>query len=106
MSKKGRDNSHDSNDNSLSLIEDTDDRSKIENMNKSTELPFEMSEDYGIFIIIKGKCAVVNRPDNYQACVIQGGEIFGESDILKIVGYDFFGDIVAETSEVECMFIS
>lgn len=37
---------------------------------------------------------------------MQGGEFFGESEILKVIGYDYFGDIIAESEEVECMFIS
>jgi len=37
---------------------------------------------------------------------LQGGEFFGESEILKVIGYDYFGDIIAESEEVECMFIS
>jgi hypothetical protein len=37
---------------------------------------------------------------------LQGGEFFGESEILKVIGYDYFGDIIAESEEVECMFVS
>ena len=37
---------------------------------------------------------------------MQGGEFFGESEILKVIGYDYFVDIIAESEEVECMFIS
>ena len=37
---------------------------------------------------------------------MQGGEFFGESEILKVIGYDYFGDIIAESEEVECMFVS
>ena len=41
-----------------------------------------------------------------MATHIQGGECFGESDLLKVVGFDYFGDIVAESDEVECLYIS
>ena len=69
-------------------------------------MPFDFDKDNGIFVIIKGSCSVINKADGYQACSLKGGEMFGESDILKIVGYDFFGDIIADSDEVECMYIS
>lgn len=60
----------------------------------------------GLYIIIKGRCKVVHKKDNILATYLQGGECFGESDLLKIVGFDFFGDIIADSNEVECLYIS
>lgn len=34
------------------------------------------------------------------------GEYFGDSDISKSVGYGFFGSIIAESDQVETLFIS
>ena len=60
----------------------------------------------GVYVVTRGRCVVVNPADGYRACHLQGGEIFGEADLLKIVGYEFFGDIIADSDDVECMFIS
>lgn len=60
----------------------------------------------GLYVIIKGRCKVVHNKDNYTATYLQGGECFGESDLLKIVGFDYFGDIIADSDEVQCLYIS
>lgn len=60
----------------------------------------------GFYVIIKGRCKVVHNQDRYLATYLQGGECFGESDLLKMVGFDFFGDIIADSEEVQCLYIS
>ena len=38
--------------------------------------------------------------------ILKKGDYFGESEIIRVIGFDFFGDIIADSDEVECMFIS
>lgn len=86
--------------------------------NKSESLPTQPLTTYrgaqaragghqpGVYLVTRGVATVVNPADGYRACQLRGGEIFGEADQLKIVGYEFFGDIIAESDECQCMFIS
>lgn len=60
----------------------------------------------GFYVIIQGHCKVVHLKDGHEATQLQGGDCFGESDLLKIVGFDFFGDIIADSAEVQCLYIS
>ena len=59
----------------------------------------------GIYIIEKGKWAIVNPYDKYLAKVLYKNDIFGENDILRINGYQAYGDILSLNS-VECIFLS
>ena len=60
----------------------------------------------GVYVVTRGSATVVNTADGYRACQLRGGEIFGEADLLKIVGYEFFGDIIADCDDCQVMFIS
>ena len=68
-----------------------------------TVTPEETSNE-GIYVVVKGSCSIVNDEDGYEPGLLKGGEMFGESDLLKIVGYDFFGRVIA-AEDCECMFI-
>lgn len=59
----------------------------------------------GFYLIKQGHCLVQNHDDHYRAKVLKQGDFFGESDLLQCVGYSFFGEIVAETDDVECWYI-
>ena len=59
----------------------------------------------GLYLIKQGYCAVRNHDDGFQAKRLNQGDFFGESDLLKCVGYSFFGEIVADSDDVECWFI-
>lgn len=59
----------------------------------------------GFYLIKEGYCQVVNRDDQYRAKLLKKGDFFGESDLLQCVGYSFFGEIVADSDDVECWFI-
>ena len=37
--------------------------------------------------------------------ILKQGDFFGESDLLKNIGYTFYGDIVASSDDLECWFI-
>lgn len=50
-----------------------------------------LSYEPGIYIVTRGSAKVVNIEDGYQAAVLKGGDFFGETDILKCMGYEFFG---------------
>lgn len=68
--------------------------------------PDQNQDRIGFYMIVKGRCEVIHKSDQMRACYIQGGDFFGESEILKVVGFDFFGDIYAESDFVDCIFIS
>ena len=36
---------------------------------------------------------------------LRHGDYFGEADLLHTVGYTFFGDIIADSDDLECMHI-
>ena len=59
----------------------------------------------GFYLINQGKCRVVNHDDGYCFQELKKGDFFGESETLKSIGFAFFGDIVADTDDVECLFI-
>lgn len=46
-----------------------------------------------------------NRDDGIVAKKLKQGDYFGESDLLKSIGYQFFGEIVAASDDLECWFI-
>ena len=46
-----------------------------------------------------------NQDDGFVSKRLKQGDYFGESDILKVVGYNFFGEIVADSDDLECWFI-
>jgi CRP-like cAMP-binding protein len=56
-------------------------------------------------LINEGKCKVVNHDDGICCQKLKKGDFFGESEALKSIGFAFFGDIVAATDTVECLFI-
>jgi len=53
-------------------------------------------ENNGIYIIREGKCFVKNPTDNYTLITLIAGDVFGENEILRIKGYNYFGDIYTE----------
>lgn len=57
---------------------------------KSYDTPWE-----GVFIINKGSWEVINRKDNYTVAFLFKGDYFGESEVIKIPDYTYFGDIYA-----------
>jgi hypothetical protein len=59
----------------------------------------------GFYLVLEGHCIVRNHDDKYVSKRLSRSDFFGESDMLKTVGFDFFGDIIAE-SQVKCYFIS
>ena len=66
----------------------------------------EVNDNFeGIYIIKEGRCGVIHSKDNYEATSLIQGDIFGESEYFSIRGYDFFGDIVAQSQSVKIWFI-
>lgn len=59
-----------------------------------------------MYFIISGKAQIINTQDDYEAKTLKKGDYFGESEIIRVIGFDFFGDVVAESETVECLFIS
>lgn len=80
-----------------------------EKFKKKEEPPQEEAESedlqVGFYFITKGTAAVRNHDDGYVAKKLTQGDYFGESDPLKVVGYTFFGEIVADSDDLECWFI-
>ena len=70
----------------------------------SSHVTFD-SEIEGIFIIVKGIWKVINRKDNYVCWELFKGDWFGESEVLNILDWTYFGDIFAK-SDVDVMYIS
>ena len=71
----------------------------------SKEEEEEPGLDVGFYFITKGYAAVRNHDDGFMAKKLMQGDYFGESDPLKVVGYTFFGEIVADSDDLECWFI-
>ena len=63
-------------------------------------------EKSGFHLITKGKCKIVNHDDKYHCKSLTNGDYFGETEILKCIGYEFFGDVYVESPEFECLYIS
>lgn len=59
-----------------------------------------------MFLILSGTAKIVNSKDHYEAKQLKFGDYFGESEMIRVIGFDFFGDIYADSDEVECFFIS
>ena len=59
----------------------------------------------GFYLLTNGKCRVVNHDDDYCFQELTNGHFFGEAEMLKTVDFCFFGNIVADSDDVECMFI-
>ena len=59
----------------------------------------------GLFYIVKGSCIVRNKEDRFEGKIIREGDFFGEGDLLKCVDYTFFGEIVAQSEQVEVLYI-
>ncbi len=49
------------------------------------------SYDLGFYLIRKGRLILKNTDDGYEAKELVPGDYFGESDLLRCVGYEFFG---------------
>jgi CRP-like cAMP-binding protein len=45
----------------------------------------------GFYLIRKGCLLLKNTDDGYEAKELVPGDYFGESDLLRCVGYEFFG---------------
>ncbi len=59
----------------------------------------------GIYFILEGHIQVVNRSDKYVLATIFKGEYFGESSILRTVGYEYYGDLLIGDKGLKLMFI-
>ena len=59
-----------------------------------------------MYLILSGTAKIVNGTDNFEAKHLKFGDYFGESEMLRVIGFDFFGDIYADSDDVECFFIS
>ena len=46
-------------------------------------------------MIIEGKCDIINPTDGYVISHLSYGDLFGECNSFKVIGYNYFGDIVA-----------
>lgn len=60
----------------------------------------------GFYFITQGSCQVRNHDDGYCAKKLKQGDYFGEGDLLRTVGYTTFGEIVADSDDVECWFVA
>lgn len=49
-----------------------------------------------LYVIVNGKCSIRHPQDNYAVGQVGVGEFFGESELLGEMGYDYFGDIIAD----------
>ena len=60
-----------------------------------------------IMLMFSGSARCINRhfPVSFVAKRLATGSIFGESDAMKLIGIDFFGDIYAETKGLTCLII-
>lgn len=63
-------------------------------------------QSHGFFLITQGKCLVVNQEDGYCFQQLMNGHFFGEADVLKTIDFSFFGDIVADSEEVRCLYMT
>lgn len=66
----------------------------------------KMEETEGIYIIESGKCCIQHPNDEFMAKELTRWDFFGECDLLKVVGYTYFGDIVVTSDKVQVLFIS
>jgi len=60
----------------------------------------------GLSIIKGGQCVVKNPLDNFEVTTLVENDIFGESKLFGIKGYDYFGDIIVKSEYVKIWFIS
>ena len=78
----------------------------------------------GLYVVERGKCVVVNPYDSqllqnksslgYQKHdpyaenngVLQRGEFFGEAQALQTLSLNFFGEVYAQSDDVELLFLS
>ena len=66
---------------------------------------FRDKESDGIYIIFKGKCIIANPFDQFIPKILFKYDLFGENDMLRINGYQSFGDIIT-MNNVEWLFLS
>ena len=55
-------------------------------------------------LIVDGSATLKNSPAENTA-MFRSGDIFGESDLLNIIGVDFLGDIYAGNTGLTCLCI-
>jgi hypothetical protein len=67
---------------------------------------FEDDPNLGIYLIDYGTCNLTHRYDGFNCRELRRWDFFGECDLLKVIGYTYFGDIVAVSDEVRTLFIS
>lgn len=61
----------------------------------------------GLYIIESGTCHLVHRNDQFNAREMRRWDFFGECELLKCIGYTYFGDVIAVSEkEVRTLFIS
>ena len=59
-----------------------------------------------VCMILSGSAYIVNNQlpkEKQKLCELRNGDIFGESDLIRHAGIDFFGDIVAGPNGLECL---
>lgn len=59
----------------------------------------------GLYFITNGRCVIKNHDDGYISKHLHQGDYFGEGDSLKVIDYTFYGEIIADSDDVECWFI-
>ena len=67
---------------------------------------FEDDPNLGIYLIDSGTCHLLHKYDGFNCRELRRWDFFGECDLLKVIGYTYFGDIVAISDEVRTLFIS
>lgn len=58
-----------------------------------------------ICIVLDGHCQVINKADTFYFHDLRPGDHFGSSDLLKIIGIEYLGDIYAGPNGVRVMII-
>lgn len=49
---------------------------------------------------------MVHPNDKFMAKELRRWDFFGECELLKVIGYTYFGEIIATSDEVRVLFIS
>eukprot|EP00347_Sterkiella_histriomuscorum_P006536 403352393 len=80
-------------------------KSSLESSTALKDQLYQKLEMRPLFIILSGYCQVICPIDNYEVVKLKRGEVFGESDLLRLPSYDFFGNIITGSEGCECLMI-
>lgn len=58
-----------------------------------------------VVLVLEGSCKVVVPEDNFEVFELRRGDYFGASDLLRIPGIEFLGQIMAGPKGCKCMVI-